>query len=64
MEEEDVVKRVFAILGVDVDSPASVEEFRQDLRFNRMVRTHVKNAVVVFYTSVFSALGLALVNLI
>lgn len=32
------VKKVFAILGVDVDKPESVEEFREDLRFGRKMR--------------------------
>jgi len=32
------VKQVFAILGVDVDDPAQVEDFRKDLRFGRMLR--------------------------
>ena len=29
------VKKVFAILGVDVDKPESVEEFREYLRFGK-----------------------------
>ena len=32
------VKKVFAILGVDVDKPESVEEFREDLRFGKKMR--------------------------
>jgi hypothetical protein len=32
------VKKVFAILGVDVDRPESVEEFREDLRFGKRLR--------------------------
>jgi len=32
------VKKVFAILGVDIDRPESVEEFREDLRFGRKLR--------------------------
>jgi hypothetical protein len=32
------VKKVFAILGVDVDRPESVESFREDLRFGRKLR--------------------------
>lgn len=35
---ELAVKKVFAILGVDVDRPESVEEFREDLRFGRKMR--------------------------
>lgn len=32
------VKKVFAILGVNVDQPESVEEFREDLRFGKRMR--------------------------
>ena len=32
------VKKVFAILGVDVDKPESVEEFREDSRFGKRMR--------------------------
>jgi hypothetical protein len=32
------VHEVFAILGVDVDKPESVEEFREDLRFGKKLR--------------------------
>lgn len=32
------VKKVFAILGVDIEKPESVEEFREDLRFGRKLR--------------------------
>jgi hypothetical protein len=32
------VKKVFAILGVDIDKPESVEEFRADLRFGKRMR--------------------------
>lgn len=32
------VKKFFAILGVDIDKPESVEEFREDLRFGRRLR--------------------------
>jgi O-acetyl-ADP-ribose deacetylase (regulator of RNase III) len=32
------VKKVFAILGVDIDDPEKVEEFRMDLRFGRSMR--------------------------
>ena len=32
------VKRVFAILGVNVDVPKEVEKFREDLRFGSAMR--------------------------
>jgi len=35
---DKAVKKVFAILGVDIDKPESIEEFREDLRFGRRMR--------------------------
>lgn len=35
---DHAVKKVFAILGVDVTKPDSVEEFREDLRFGKKMR--------------------------
>lgn len=35
---EKAVRKVFAILGVDIDKPESVEEFREDLRFGKRLR--------------------------
>lgn len=32
------VKKTFEILGVDVNDPESVEQFREDLRFGRRMR--------------------------
>jgi peroxiredoxin len=32
------VKLVFAILGVDIDTPAQVQKFQEDLRFNASLR--------------------------
>lgn len=32
------VKKVFSILGVDVDVPKEVEEFRENLRFGAAMR--------------------------
>lgn len=32
------VRKVFAILGVDIDRPESIEEFREDLRFGKKMR--------------------------
>lgn len=38
-EAADVaVRKVFAILGVDIDKPESVETFRDDLRFGKRLR--------------------------
>ena len=35
---DEAVKKVFAILGVDVDVPKEVEQFREDLRFGASMR--------------------------
>ena len=35
---ELAVKKVFAILGVNVDEPREVEEFRENLRFGATLR--------------------------
>lgn len=35
---EKAVRKVFAILGVDINKPESVEEFREDLRFGKKMR--------------------------
>jgi hypothetical protein len=35
---DEAVKKVFAILGVDVDIPKEVEQFRENLRFGASMR--------------------------
>lgn len=35
---DSAVKKTFAIMGVDVDDPEKVEDFRMDLRFGRSMR--------------------------
>lgn len=35
---DHAVAKVFAILGVDIRKPESVEEFREDLRFGKKMR--------------------------
>jgi len=42
------VKRVFEILGVDVDNPFSVEEFRKSLRFNDQLRKVADRSLLTF----------------
>lgn len=50
------VKKVFAILGVDIDKPESVEEFREDLRFGKRMRRAADHGL-------FAAVGLVVVGL-
>ncbi len=42
------VKKVFAILGVDIDKPESVESFREDLRFGRRMRLAANHSFLAF----------------
>lgn len=50
------VRKVFAILGVDIDKPESVEEFREDLRFGRKLRKASDHGTLVFVAALVSAL--------
>lgn len=53
------VKKFFAILGVDVDVPEQVEEFRADLRFGRKLRKVADQGTVAFIGVVAAALAAA-----
>jgi hypothetical protein len=57
---ELAVKKVFAILGVDIDKPESVEAFREDLRFGKKLRKATDHGVLAFVGLVVVALGMAL----
>jgi len=41
-------KKFFAIIGVDIEKPESVEEFREDLRFSRKLRRAANHGFLVF----------------
>jgi hypothetical protein len=62
------VKEVFAILGVDVDNPEKVEEFRKDLRFGASMRRATDRGiiamVVIVAAMVISAFGFGIIDLI
>ncbi len=62
------VKEVFALLGVDVDDPEKVEEFRKDLRFGGAMRRAtdkgISSIVGVAAAMMVTALGMGLVALI
>jgi hypothetical protein len=65
---DKAVKKVFAILGVNVDEPKDVEEFRQDLRFSASLRSAVNRGALavigVLITGVASALWKVISNAI
>jgi len=56
---EHAVKKVFAILGVDIDRPESVEEFREDLRFGRRLRKVADHGLLAFFGVVAAAFAAA-----
>ena len=53
------VKKVFAILGVDVDKPESVEEFREDLRFGKRMRRAADHGFLAIVGLITVGLGAA-----
>ena len=62
-EAADVaVKKVFAILGVDVNNPASVEEFREDLRFGKRMRKVMDHGVLAIVAILVAAVCAAVWN--
>jgi hypothetical protein len=54
------VKKTFAILGVDIDKPESVEEFRQDLRFGKRLRKIADHGTLAFFGAVAVAIVAAI----
>lgn len=56
-------KKVFAILGVDIDEPESVEKFRQDLRFAGKTRVLAEKGMMAVILAALSAIGYAIVEI-
>ena len=56
---ELAVKKVFAILGADIDRIESVEEFRDDLRFGRKMRKVADHGLLAFFGVVAAAFAAA-----
>lgn len=57
---EHAVKKVFAILGVDIERPESVEEFREDLRFGKRMRKVADHGTLAFFGVVAAAFAAAI----
>lgn len=53
------VKKVFAILGVDINKPESVEEFREDLRFGKKLRKLADHGTLALVALIFVGIGYA-----
>jgi len=60
------VRKVFAILGVDVDVPKEVEEFRENLRFGASMRRAADKGMLtiigVLATAMLAALWAGIVS--
>lgn len=54
------VKKTFAILGVDVDNPNALEEFREDLRFGKKMRRAADKGFMTAVAVITGALMVAL----
>lgn len=50
------VKKVFSILGVDIDRPKEVEEFRENLRFGATMRRAADKGLMALVGVVMTAL--------
>lgn len=56
---DQAVRKVFAILGVDVDKPESVEEFREDLRFGKKLRKVADHGILAIVGLIVVGIGAA-----
>ena len=54
---EHAVRKVFAILGVDIHKPESVEEFREDLRFGKKLRKAADHGMLAVVGLIVVGLG-------
>ena len=57
---DEAVKKVFAILGVDIAKPSEVEEFRKDLRFGQSMRKGADKGLATMIAIVFGGIIYAL----
>lgn len=53
------VRKVFAILGVDIDKPESVVQFQDDLRFGGKLRRAADHGMLALVGLIVVALGAA-----
>ena len=62
---DSAVRKTFALLGVDIDKPESVEEFRADLRFGKKLRKLADHGSMALIGALFVGIGvLAWVGLV
>lgn len=63
---DEAVKKVFAILGVDIEVPKEVEEFRENLRFGASMRRAADKGMLtiigVLVTAMLAALWAGIIS--
>lgn len=57
---DTAVRKVFAILGVDIENPESIERFREDLRFGGKMRRAADHGMLAVVGLIVVALGAAM----
>ena len=60
----EAVKEAFILLGVDTESPESVDAFQADLRFNRSLRKRADQGIDAFFKLLFLAIAGAILTAI
>lgn len=60
---ERSTNKVFAILGVDLNDPESVERFREDLRFSGKVRRLTEKGMTAVIVAALTAIGYSIVEI-
>jgi len=53
----EAVRETFSKLGVDTESPESIEAFKDDLRFSRAIRKRAEQGTDAFFRLVFLAIA-------
>lgn len=57
---DKAVQKTFAVLGVDINVPKDIEEFRDDLRFGRLMRRAADRSVIVMVSVIAAGFVAAL----
>jgi len=57
---DKAVKKTFGILGVNIDDPEKLEDFRQDLRFGGLLRRAADKGLMATITVIATAMAFAM----
>lgn len=59
---DESLKKVFYLMGVDVDDAKSVEAFREDLRFGGKLRKIAERSIIAFIGVVATAVAVFIIE--